>query len=152
MSRLKCFASFVVVGALAGWTWSMTGRADAAERVPSPSPPAADIGSPEVRSDSQSFHRSSGGWRGAYGRAVVGAGASAMPGPVCPSCLPYRTPWPCGVGPSDCCVNLPDTGFLFYGSDPRDDDPINHTWTTCVADQGNHAARKTVRHVRRFGY
>jgi hypothetical protein len=49
-------------------------------------------------------------------------------------------------------VNLPYSGFLFYGTDPRDDDPVNHTWTTCVGDQGNHGARKTVRHARRWGY
>jgi hypothetical protein len=49
-------------------------------------------------------------------------------------------------------VDLPYHGFLFYGTDPRDDDPANHTWTTRVGDQGNHGARKTVRHVRRWGY
>ncbi|MBA3315113.1 MAG: hypothetical protein M3552_15620 [Planctomycetota bacterium] len=99
-----------------------------------------------------------------HGKAMAGSVASSFytrPGAaVCPapymtqrgSCLPYYTPQPCGVGPADSCVNRPYTGFLFYGTDPRDDDPVNHTWTTCVGDKGNHAVRHTVRHVRRFGY
>ena len=71
---------------------------------------------------------------------------------ACQDCLPPIRSRPCGIGAADCGVALPYQRFLFYGTKPQDNDPINRTWTSHVADQGNLGARHTVDHARIFGY
>jgi hypothetical protein len=65
------------------------------------------------------------------------------------TCLPFGPPPACGVGPADRCVGLPYSGFLYYGTPACDDDCLNHTWTTCVAGEGEPSAAKVARHARR---
>ncbi len=100
---------------------------------------------PPVRSDV------SGAVASAFYRRPGAAVCPSSSMPCRPSCLPFPAPWPCGIGAADRCVGLPYRDFLYYGNDPRDDDPANRTWTTCVADQGVHGSRHTDRYARAHG-